>query len=103
MPCATRSSARWRRRSARPGAAARRAPWTAWWTACGAEASITRSRRAVTEAIDDHMPATHEDVRELKAELRAIVRRLDAIEERLPAKRKQAPKRKPAAKRKTSS
>jgi hypothetical protein len=54
----------------------------------GAEASITRSRRAVTEAIDDRMPATHEDIRELKLELRAVARRLDAIEERLPARRK---------------
>jgi hypothetical protein len=53
----------------------------------GAEAGLTRSRRAVADAIDDRMPATHEDVRELKAELRAIGRRLDAIEDRLPAKR----------------
>jgi hypothetical protein len=58
----------------------------------GAEASITRSRRVVTEAIDDRMPATHEDVKELKAELRAVARRLDAIEQRLPA-----PRKKPAA------
>jgi ElaB/YqjD/DUF883 family membrane-anchored ribosome-binding protein len=58
----------------------------------GAEASITRSRRAVTEAIDDRMPATHEDIKELKAELRAVARRLDAIEQRLPA-----PRKKPAA------
>jgi hypothetical protein len=40
---------------------------------------------------------THDDLRELKAELRKIGRRLDAIEERLPAKRapakrKQTPK-----------
>jgi hypothetical protein len=53
----------------------------------GAEAGLTRSRRAVADAIDDRMPATNEDVRELKSELRAIRRRLDAIEERLPAKR----------------
>jgi hypothetical protein len=33
---------------------------------------------------------THDDLRELKAELRKIGRRLDAIEERLPAKRAQA-------------
>jgi chromosome segregation ATPase len=55
----------------------------------GAEASITRSRRAVAGAIDDRLPATHEDIRELKAELRAVARRLDAIERRLPAPRKQ--------------
>jgi hypothetical protein len=46
-------------------------------------ASIARGRRA----IEDARPATHEDLRELKAELRKIGRRLDAIEERLPAKR----------------
>jgi hypothetical protein len=53
-----------------------------------AEAGLARGRRA----LDDARPATHEDIRELKAELRRIGRRLDAIEERLPAKA-------PAAKR----
>jgi hypothetical protein len=48
-----------------------------------AGASLARGRKA----IDDARPATHEDIRELKAELRRIGRRLDAIEERLPAKR----------------
>jgi chromosome segregation ATPase len=54
----------------------------------GAEASITRSRRAVTGAVEERLPATHQDISELKAELRRIGRRLDAIEERLPARRK---------------
>jgi hypothetical protein len=49
---------------------------------------VRGSRRAVAEAIDERRPATHEDIRELQAELRAIGRRLDAIEKRLPAKRK---------------
>jgi 7-alpha-hydroxysteroid dehydrogenase len=49
----------------------------------GAEAGIARGRRA----IEDRRPATSEDIRELKAEIRRIGRRLDAIEERLPAKR----------------
>jgi chromosome segregation ATPase len=49
----------------------------------GAGAGLARGRRA----IEDRRPATHEDIRELKAELRKIGRRLDAIEERLPAKR----------------
>jgi chromosome segregation ATPase len=49
----------------------------------GAEAGIARGRRA----IEDRRPATSEDIRELKAELRRIGRRLDDIEERLPAKR----------------
>ena len=64
----------------------------------------------MAEAIDTRRPATYEDIRELKAELRAIGRRLDAIEERLPARRKPAArtpsgtakrdrKRKPPAKR----
>jgi hypothetical protein len=70
-------------------------------TAAGA--SLARGRRA----IEDARPATHEDLRELKAELRRIGRRLDAIEERLPAKAtrakatraKAAPAKAPAAKR----
>jgi hypothetical protein len=53
-------------------------------TAAGA--GLARGRRALEEA----RPATHEDIRELKAELRRIGRRLDAIEERLPAKRSSA-------------
>ena len=51
-----------------------------------AGAGIARGRKA----IDDARPANHEDIRELKAELRRIGRRLDAIEERLPAKRSPA-------------
>jgi hypothetical protein len=45
--------------------------------------------------LEDRRPATYEDVREVKAELRRISRRLDAIEERLPAKRaaQRSPKR----------
>ena len=62
----------------------------------GAEQRIARSRKAVAEAIDTRRPATYEDIRELKAELRAIGRRLDAIEERLPARRK-PPRAKPAS------
>ena len=50
----------------------------------------------MAEAIDTRRPATYEDIRELKAELRAIGRRLDAIEERLPAQRASPPKRTPA-------
>jgi chromosome segregation ATPase len=58
----------------------------------GAEAGIARGRRA----IEERRPATSEDIRELKAEIRRIGRRLDQIEERLPAKRSGA-KRSPAA------
>jgi chromosome segregation ATPase len=49
----------------------------------GAEAGLARGKRV----IEDRRPATSEDIRELKAEMRRIGRRLDAIEERLPAKR----------------
>jgi chromosome segregation ATPase len=49
----------------------------------GAGAGLARGRRA----IDDRRPATQEDIRELRTELRRIGRRLEAIEERLPAKR----------------
>jgi chromosome segregation ATPase len=48
----------------------------------GAGAGIARGRRA----LEERRPATSEDLRELRAELRRIGRRLDAIEERLPAK-----------------
>jgi hypothetical protein len=58
----------------------------------GAEAGLARGRRA----IEERRPATYEDVRELKAELRRIGRRLDAIEDRLPAKRS-GTKRKPSS------
>jgi chromosome segregation ATPase len=49
----------------------------------GAGAGLARGRRA----IEDRRPATSEDIRELKVELRRIGRRLDEIEERLPASR----------------
>jgi chromosome segregation ATPase len=69
----------------------------------GAEAGLARGRRA----LEDRRPATHEDLRDLRAELRRIGRRLDAIEERLPAKRSSAKrstaKRSSAGSRKQSS
>jgi chromosome segregation ATPase len=53
----------------------------------GAEERISRGRRSVAGAIEGRRLATHEDITALRAELRSIGRRLDAIEERLPAKR----------------
>jgi polyhydroxyalkanoate synthesis regulator phasin len=53
----------------------------------GAEERLSRGRRSVADVIEGRRPATSEDIKELKAELRAIGRRLDKIEERLPAKR----------------
>jgi ABC-type transporter Mla subunit MlaD len=52
-----------------------------------AGAGIARRGKAVVGALEDRRPATSEDIRELKSELRRISRRLDAIEKRLPAKR----------------
>ncbi len=41
-------------------------------------------RQAVRGALEERRPATQEDIRDLVKELRAISRRLKAIEERLP-------------------
>jgi hypothetical protein len=68
-------------------------------TAAGA--GLARGRRA----LEDARPANHEDIRELKAELRRIGRRLDAIEERLPARASRAKRsgaKRPSGKRSTS-
>ena len=56
----------------------------------GAEDRLARGRRSVTEAIEGRRPATADDLKEVRAELRAIGRRLDKIEERLPKKRSAA-------------
>jgi polyhydroxyalkanoate synthesis regulator phasin len=53
----------------------------------GAEAGAEAVRDRVRGAIEERRPATSDDLRELRTELRAIGRRLDAIEERLPAPR----------------
>ena len=65
----------------------------------GAEQRLAKGRRSMTDAIEGRRPANLDDIRELRKELRAIVRRLDAIEERLPAKRKASTQRKAPAKR----
>jgi hypothetical protein len=65
----------------------------------GAEDRLSRSRRSVAGAIEGRRLATHDDIGELKAELRAIGRRLDAIEQRLPAKRAAGSSGRGAAKR----
>ena len=53
----------------------------------GAEERLARGRKSMTDAIEGRRPATSDDIKELRAELRAIGRRLDKIEERLPKKR----------------
>src|SRR2546423_5669352 len=45
------------------------------------------SAKSVRKAIEAGRPATHEELRDLQKEVRALARRLDAIEKRLPAKR----------------
>ena len=69
----------------------------------GAEGRITRGRQAAARVIDDRRPVTQEDLRDLKAELRKIGRRLDSIEERLPAKRSPAKKKAPAQRKRAST
>ena len=69
----------------------------------GAEERLAKGRRSMTEALEGRRPASLDDVRELKTELRAISRRLEAIEERLPAKRSAPAKRKAPAKRSSSA
>ena len=41
----------------------------------------------MTDVLEGRRPATSDDIKELKAELGAIRRRIDKLEERLPAKR----------------
>ena len=65
----------------------------------GAEERLARGRRSMAGAIEGRRPATSDDLKELRAELRAIGRRLDKIEERLPKKRSTTG----TAKRSTSS
>src|SRR3954452_9255193 len=62
----------------------------------GAEERLSRGRKSMAEAIEGRRPATSDDIKELRAELRAIGRRLDKIEERLPKRRTRA---KPSSKR----
>jgi polyhydroxyalkanoate synthesis regulator phasin len=45
------------------------------------------SAKSVRKAIEGGRPATHDELRDLQKEVRALGRRLTAIEKRLPAKR----------------
>ena len=53
----------------------------------GAEERLARGRKSMAEAIEGRRPATSDDIKAVQAELRAIGRRHDKIEERLPKKR----------------
>jgi polyhydroxyalkanoate synthesis regulator phasin len=61
-----------------------------------AQDAVDEIVRGVGRAIDDRRPVTQEDVKALRKDLREIARRLDAIEQRLPAKR--SPAKRTAAK-----
>jgi len=69
----------------------------------GAEKGLTRSRRSVRAVVGERLPATQDDVKAIRAELRRIGKRLDSLEGRLPAataKPAVDAKAKPAAKAK---
>jgi polyhydroxyalkanoate synthesis regulator phasin len=53
----------------------------------GAGAGAETLRERIAEVFEERRPATYEDLKEIRTELRAIARRLDAIEKRLPAKK----------------
>ena len=56
--------------------------------ATSAVEDLAQRAERVRGAIEGSRPATRDDVDEVRKELRAIVRRLDKIEKRLPAKKK---------------
>ena len=68
----------------------------------GAGERIAQSRRSVAEAIEGRRIATQDDLKELSTELRAIGRRLDAIEKRL-AERPAARRKSTAAKKSSAA
>ncbi len=51
----------------------------------GAEKNISRGGRSVRAAVEERLPATQEDIKAIRTELRTIADRLDAIETRLAA------------------
>ena len=51
----------------------------------GAEKGITKRRRSVRDAVGERLPASQDDMKAIRAELRRIDRRLEAIEQSLPA------------------
>ncbi|HEY7631580.1 MAG TPA: hypothetical protein VH817_12800 [Thermoleophilaceae bacterium] len=68
----------------------------------GAGASAESLRERIAEAFEERRPASHDDLKEIRAELRAIVKRLDAIEKRLPTT-KRAPAKKTSTAKKSSA
>jgi hypothetical protein len=54
----------------------------------GAERNLTRSRRSVRAVVEDRLPASQDDMKAVRSELRRIGRRLDAIEQQLSSRSK---------------
>jgi hypothetical protein len=69
----------------------------------GAEERLSKGRRSMAEAIEGRRPASYDDVKELQKELRAIGRRLDKIEERLPKQRASSTSKRSSASKRSSS
>ena len=69
----------------------------------GAEERLARGRRSMAGAIEGRRPVTHDDLKEIQAELRAIGRRLDRIEERLPKRRSASSSKRTSSSSKRSS
>jgi|SRR5215211_267041 len=69
----------------------------------GSAERLARGRRSMAEALEGRRPATHDDVKELQAELRAIGRRLDRIEEQLPKRRSSSSSKRSSASTKRGS
>ena len=69
----------------------------------GAEQRLARGRKSMTGALEGRRPATSDDIKELRAELRAIGRRLDKIEERLPKRRASGSSKRSSSSNRSSS
>jgi hypothetical protein len=69
----------------------------------GAEERLARGRKSMADAIEGRRPASYDDIKELRAELRAIGRRLDRIEERLPKRRASSSSKRSSSSSKRSS
>lgn len=68
-----------------------------------AEKGLRTGRRSVRAAVGERLPATQDEMKGLRAELRKIAIRLEAIEERLPPAGKPTPSPKPKPKDKPRS
>jgi polyhydroxyalkanoate synthesis regulator phasin len=65
----------------------------------GAEAGAKTVRKRVRAAADAARPATYDDIKELRAEVRRLAKRVEALEKK--GQRKPAAKKAPASKKRT--